>query len=207
MPKTKKKESNGFNTKRVLSLVVIFLSTFGITASFAQLSYSVQNRTSYVVKGKENKNVFDLKLANMSAAELIGNSKVISDAKINNGLTSFEVQLSKPGDAVKYTLEIQNKGNVDGKIASMSKGNPSCTAVSENDTRSEEQKNADATLVCGNLEYTLTYENGTSVAANDVIKAGETKKVTVSLGYKANGQPATDSVKVTVPSLAITLSE
>ena len=206
MPKTKKKETKEFNTKRVLALVVIFLSTFGITASFAQLSYSVQNRP-YVRVSAPEKDVFDMKLANLSAAELKGSAKVLSDAKLSNGLTSFEVQFTNPGDTVIYTFEIQNKGNVDGKVASLSKGNPSCTAVSDNDTRTDEEKNADSTLVCGNLDYTLTYEDGKAVASNDVVKAGETKKVVLKIAYKANIQTASDSVKVTVPSLPINLSE
>ena len=201
MPKTTtKKGKKQINHKSILLIVVLFLSSFAIVISFGTLAYAVQNNIS---SSSSNDIVydFDAKIANISKAETTGDAKVISNTKVNEKeIGVFEVQLTSPGDSVKYTLEIQNRGNIDASIVLFSKGTPTCQAIADDDTRNEEQKNADATLVCGNLDYYITYSDGTPVAKGDVISSRTTKKVIVKVAYKANSQKATDAVRVTVPS-------
>ena len=161
--KTKKEVTKKFNVKGFLAVVILFLGTFGLFLSFAQLAYSVQNRTDTVASRTDAK--WDIAINNVSKAELKGEAKSVNDPTSNNlGLTGFEATVRKPGDSVKE---------------------------------------ADSTLVCGSLEYSVTYEDGKEVAANDVIAAGSKKTVVMTVTYKEGSQEATGNVTVIVPSLTV----
>ena len=201
--KTKKEVTKKFNVKGFLAVVILFLGTFGLFLSFAQLAYSVQNRTDTVASRTDAK--WDIAINNVSKAELKGEAKNVNDPTSNNlGLTGFEATVRKPGDSVKYTFDINNAGSIEAKIAEFTKGKPTCKAASDGlDSRTDEVKEADSTLVCGSLEYSVTYEDGKEVAANDVIAAGSKKTVVMTVTYKEGSQEATGNVTVIVPSLTV----
>jgi len=204
MPRTKKEEpKKKFNLKKVLSLIVLFLGTFGITISFAELADSVQSARN--ISYSKGYSKWDIAITNVSKAELSGEAKVVNEPTTNNlGLTEFVVAFKNPGDSVKYTFEMKNGGNIDARLVEFTKGNPTCKEASDAlDSRSDEEKNADSTLVCGNLEYTVKYEDGTDVAANDVVNSYSSKKVVLTVTYKDNSRAANGSVEVMVPSLTM----
>ncbi len=204
MPRTKKEEpKKKFNLKKVLSIIVLFLGTFGITLSFAELADSVQSAKN--VSYSRGYSKWDIAIANVSKAELSGEAKVVNEPTANNlGLTEFVVTFKNPGDSVKYTFEMKNGGNIDARLVEFTKGNPTCKeATDELDSRSDEEKNADSTLVCGNLEYTVKYEDGKDVSVNDVVNSDSSKKVVLTITYKDNSRAANGSVNVMVPSLTM----
>ena len=52
-------------------------------------------------------------------------------------------------------------------------------------TGSGAAKDADETLVKGNMEYTVTYADGTAIQVGDALNAGATKNLKLTLTYKA----------------------
>ncbi len=201
--KEKKSKKNKTDLKQNLALVILFLGVFGLSLSFAKLAYAVQNMGVY--NKTDSKAKWDVGLANVSKAETKGEAKEVNRPSISNlGLTEVEVEFNKPGDEIKYTFEVKNDGTIDAKISELTKGNPTCkveTAALEN--RTDEQKNADSNIVCGNLEYTLTYDDGKEVSVNDAIGAKKSNKVTLTIKYKEDAPEVSGTVNVTAPATTI----
>ncbi len=204
MPKTKKEQpKKKFNLKKSLGVIILFLGIFGLTLSFVSLAYSVQLVRSYSVLNEHAK--WDIAITNVSEAETKGGAKVVNAPTVNNlGLTDYVVSFENPGDSVKYTFEIKNNGDIDAKLVEFTKGNPTCKNGSDAlDNRSDEEKEADSTLVCGNLEYKVTYEDAKDVAVNDMFAAKSTKKVVMTITYKEDSRATNGSVNVNVPTLTM----
>lgn len=83
----------------------------------------------------------------------------------------------EPGDSVTYTLEVKNGGTMDAILSSMNVEAPS-------------------TLEERNLEYTITYSDGTTITSGDTLKAGYSKTIVVVLKFKdsATSIPSTDTI-------------
>lgn len=76
-------------------------------------------------------------------------------------LINYDVSLVMPGDSVSFSFKLENLGTISGAIDSIVYGTPTCTSSTGN--------TADASLVCDNLEYSLTYLDGNQININDVI--------------------------------------
>ena len=64
----------------------------------------------------------------------------------------------------------------------------------------------DENNVCDNLTYTLTYANGTPVAVDDTLNAGETKSLKLTLTYSASvAAAALPKDDVSISNLAISI--
>ena len=120
---------------------------------------------------------------------------------------TYAVTLTKPGDSVNYLFKVENSGSLDAVIAVLTKNAPTCVGTGATPT-------ADASLVCDNLVYTLTYNtvNGTAVAQTDTLakNSGTPTQVTMVLNV---AYPSTmiavpnDDVTITIPTLTITYEQ
>ena len=79
----------------------------------------------------------------------------------------YRVLLDKPGDFYEFTVEVKNDGTIDAMIDSIT-----MTSLE--------------TDVSKYLSYTATYEDGTSLAQNDVLKKKSTATYIVRVEYKKN---------------------
>lgn len=174
---------------RVISLLVLILGVMGITVAFSAL------QTTLEIKGTASMTTatWNVKFANLGTVSLTGDASVTTaPTLIDTLIGNYSVVITKPGDSITYTFDVTNVGTLDAKIGTYAKAaSPTCTGTSATEAE------ADATLVCSNLTYTLTYTvGGATVAQNDTITAGETKNMTLTLSYGGSSLP-TDDVNIT----------
>ena len=131
-----------------------------------------------------------------------------------NGTTaSYEITLVKPGDSVTYYFKLFNTGTLDGEIAAITNSTPKCTSSTGNV--------ADESLVCDNLIYEVSYNDGTNLSMGDIYThhaegnqpnvclngttRGISKSMKVTIKFNENVTSVPTS-SVTVSNLATTIN-
>lgn len=122
-------------------------------------------------------------------------------------IKNYEVELKDPGDAVEYTFEVINEGDMNAKIDAITiNTGTSLSCASAGGTEM-------ANKVCANLKYTLKYADGTTVAAGDKLakkETGSTANVkTMKLKLELNPDMDTKDLPtkdVTVSNLAVIIA-
>ncbi len=133
-----------------VSIFALVVAVIGVTVAYAALS------TSLSVKfGKVTQSAFewDIKLKEGTVAGIVSgtNTTVCGNATVaDNSVTVDAITLSKPGDKCNYPLTVQNKGDVDANLASITASSPN--GVSCNSS-------VEGKLVCGNVVYSLAKDN------------------------------------------------
>ena len=104
-----------------------------------------------------------------------GSINAVSPATISSSKTevNYEVILNEPGDYYGFDVNVSNYGNVDAKIYNIVEK-----------TISERQKQ--------NLNYTVSYKDGTEIKVGDYLNAGETKTITVFIKFRDDNITAED---------------
>lgn len=164
---------------RIGILTLLIIAIILLTVAFAAMSTVLTiNGTGIVDPGG-----WGVKFENLSAPILKGGASVETPAKIEGEteINDFRAVLTKPGDSVSYKFDIKNYGQINAQISSLTKQTPVCTGLSTS------TGTADSTIVSSNISYTLTYtSNGSTVAKGDILNAGETKNVTLTLKYNSD---------------------
>lgn len=162
---------------QVLSVLAIVISITALTIGFAAFSSTLTIDGSAVVENTS----WNVHFESLSSAIIVGNAEATTDPTINTNTTSvssFDIALETPGDSVSYTFNVVNSGTYNAIISEISIPTPACTGTDIT------YATTDANNVSSNLSYTLTYENGTSVAKGDTLNAGESKQLVLKLEYK-----------------------
>lgn len=142
---------------------------------------------------------WDIHFENLNSS-VIGKAKLSSDNQlaIMNDSTTISGSIGNlylPGDSIIYTFDIVNKGTIPAVLSvSPTISVPECSSIditSSND-------------VCSNVEYTLTYADGTEIKTGDSLDDGEKKaaKLTLSLKDEMSSVPSED---VDITNIAATL--
>ena len=178
---------------KVLSIAALLVAVLGLTVAFAALSQTLTINGSATV----NTASWDIHFKNLSTPTLTGNAAVTTAPTIDTKGTTignYALKLTKPGDSVTYTFDVENKGTINAKISELVKAaKPTCTGTGAAAT-------ADAKIICDGLTYTLTY---TAVAKEDTLNANQTKNLTLKLAFESNSLPADD---VSISDLGITIT-
>lgn len=182
---------------KVLSVAALLVAVLGLTVAFAALSQTLTINGSATV----NTASWDIHFKNLSTPTLTGNAAVTTAPTIDTKETTignYALKLTKPGDSVTYTFDVENKGTINAKISELVKAaKPTCTGTGA-------AAAADAKIICDGLTYTLTYtEGGAAVAKEDTLNANETKNLTLKLAFESNSLPADD---VSISDLGITIT-
>lgn len=178
----------GKRMTNMLVLGALILGALGITVAFSAI------QTTLEIKGTATMDTatWNVKFANLSGPTLTGDASVTTAPTLIDTLVgTYAVVLTKPGDSIVYTFDVTNTGSLGAKIGTYGAASPSCTGVSATNAA------ADASLVCSNLTYTLTYTSGgAAVALNDTLAAGATKNLTLTISLGGASLP-TDDVNIT----------
>ena len=149
---------------KALVVVVLLIVVAGLTVAFAALSSSLNiNGTAYLDAAK-----WGIRFENLSSPTKIGSATTTGTAKIEETkaaeITGLNVSLSIPGDKVVYTVDLVNKGTINAKIDNIEK-----TVLT-----SEQQRY---------LTFKVTDQNGKEVSEGDILSAGETKNLTITIEF------------------------
>ena len=169
--------------RRTKSLVVVVLLIViaGLTIAFAALSTTLNiNGTAYLDAAK-----WGIRFENLSSPTKIGSATTTGTAKIEETksaeITDINVSLSIPGDKVTYTVDLVNKGTINAKIDNIEK-----TVLTQ-----EQQRY---------LTFKVTDKDGREVSEGDILSAGETKNLTITIEF------IKDLTKEDLPTNASTIS-
>ena len=178
-----------------IALVAFLLCGTIVFASFTQ-QLDIQGKATV------KKSSWSIKFANLQPVVKTGTATEVTEPTINTNdtkISEYDVTLTTPGDSVSYSFDVVNAGTFNAKISSITIPTPSCEGNGTNAA-------TDATNVCDNLTYTLTYADGSPIAVGDALNAGATKSLKLTLTYSssitANLLPTDD---VAISNLAIAI--
>ena len=151
------------------------------------------------VNSNSKSSTWDIHFENLNS-NVIGKAKLSSDnqLKIMNDSTTISGSVGNlylPGDSIIYTFDIVNGGTMPAVLSvSPTIGAPECSSLSMTSSND----------VCNNVEYTLTYDDGTDIRTGDSLDKGEKRaaKLTLSLKETMSSVPSED---VNITNIAATL--
>lgn len=166
------------NKKVLYGLVALalVLSVVGISVGFASMSTTLTiNGTTTVTPAS-----WKIKFANLQQSELTGDAEVVTAPQITSDthIGNYAVKLTKPGDSVVYTFDVENEGTLDAQLATYTFATPTITGTG--DTAA-----ADATIVTDNLVYTLTYDDGAAISTGATLASGGKASFKLTISYPA----------------------
>ena len=149
---------------KALVIVVLLIVVAGLTVAFAALSTTLNiNGTAYLDAAK-----WGIRFENLSSPTRVGKATTTGTAKIEETkaaeITDMNVNLSIPGDKIVYTVDLVNKGTINAKIDNIEK-----TVLTE-----EQQRY---------LIFKVTDKNGKEVSKGDILSAGETRNLTITIEF------------------------
>ena len=149
---------------KLLIISILFMLIAGLTVAFAALSTTLNiNGTAYLDAAK-----WGIRFENLSEPVKVGTATTTGTAKIEETkaaeITGINVGLSIPGDKVTYTVDLVNKGTINAKIDNIEK----------TQLTSEQQRY---------LTFKVTDKSGNEVSKGDILSAGETRKLTITIEF------------------------
>jgi len=186
---------NRKRTEKIVAVAALIIAIIGLSVGFAAMSTSLQIDGT----ARMNPASWEIKFENLSAPTITGDATVITAPTLSDtAIQTFAVSLTKPGDSITYTFDVNNIGSINAILGTFTKANtPTCTGTGATAT-------ADATIVCDNLVYTLTYSGGGVVGANDTLTAGQTRTMVLRIEYPATATQLPQNV-VNISNMGITL--
>ncbi len=149
---------------KALVVVVLLIVIAGLTVAFAALSTTLNiNGTAYLDAAK-----WGIKFENLSEPVKVGTVTTTGTAKIEETksaeINGINVSLSTPGDKVVYTVDLVNEGTINAKI----------DKIEKTKLTSGQQKY---------LTFKVTDKNGKEVSKGDILSAGETRNLTITIEF------------------------
>ena len=188
---------------KVLSLVALIVAVLGLTVAFAALSQTLTINGTASVNAAE----WDIHFANLSEPVIEGDATTIKPTLSGTSITGYTATVTKPGDSVIYEFDIVNAGTVDAIISSITIPIKyrECLATGLTDENCKPYdfnddgyiNVIDTSVYAEIINYGLYYSDTDKlVKKNDVLNAGETKRVklVVEYNYEASRLPKTNFV-------------
>ena len=188
------------NKVQNILLGVLAVGLIGITVAYAALTQQLTiNGTAKVASTK-----WDVHFGTVSAGDAKGYATAGTLSK--TAATTIEGDigtLRAPGDSITYTFDIENAGDINAIIDTVT-GGQSITCTSTTDSVAQ--------AVCNDLTYSITYTDGnTTIAKGDKLAKATNastptkKNVTLTVTYKSTATAvATEDVTVTANPMTIT---
>ena len=142
-------------------VVLLLLLILGISIGYAAISSDLTiNTIANIGKAK-----WDVHFSNIVKNE--NNVTATIEPTISEQTEiNYSVNLEKPGDFYEFTIDVVNAGTLNAVIAADGVANTELTETQD---------------IYAN--YTVTYADGTEIAAGDTLYAGETKTIKVRIEY------------------------
>lgn len=183
-------------------LGVLAIGLIGITVAYAALTQQLKiEGTAKVASSK-----WDVHFGTVSAGNAQGYATAGTLAKTGETTIAGDIgTLKAPGDSITYTFDIENAGDINAVIDSVTGGQSiTCTSATQ----------SVANAVCGDLSYSIKYTDGnTAIAKGDKLakatsaSAPTKKNVTLTITYnKTDAQQTLASEDVTVTADGMTIN-
>lgn len=166
---------------KYIVVMALIVAVLGISVAFAAMNQTLN------INGVANFNpaTWNVKFADLSSPLINGNATVtVAPTLTETRIGDFVVNFSKPGDFVTYTFSVKNDGTMNASLSTFTMADPSCVGSSEVTGVN------DASIVCSNLNYTLTYEDGSIINNGDSLPSGSEKRLRLTIGYNGTKLPS-----------------
>ena len=162
-------QNRGF---RALAIVALCISVIGLSIGFAAFSQTLTINGTGTLKGNTWKVIFDdLVTPTIGNGNLVGDTTSTEAINVAGTTFTFNVELFFPGDKVVYDFKVKNTGTIDAKITAVS-----LTGVTD--------------AAAKKINYTLTYADGTAIAQNDVLNAGDDEDLKLTVEFDSSATSA-----------------
>lgn len=157
----KKRHRRKFNTKQSFCFLIIFFLLVSIGIGYSVLTSNISLKgTTKINKASWNVRFENYKFDSASNATATSLTATSNYTKLNFGGT-----LNNPGNQLKLTTYVANRGTIDAMLSKIT-----LSGLTTDQTKY--------------LEYSVTYSNGQSLAAKDKLAVGESLPLIVTVKYK-----------------------
>ena len=151
--------------KKDLLIILMLVALVTMGTSYALLSQKVEQKGTGTVKGN-----WDVEITNVVESATQGNG-VSESASSDLTMATFAAGLSQPGDSVTYTVTVENKGNIDARLESIT---------------------SQATPEYGTDDNPYVIYTYDGITSESVLKAGESISFTVTVQYSNEATTVTN---------------
>ena len=180
---------------KVIAIVALLIAVVGLTVGYAAYSSTLTINGTANVDPASWKVNFGYKTGD----SLTGTIKChatenTAPTLADTTISGFDVTLKAPGDSVTYNFLIKNSGTLNAKLANFTMGTLTCAPNASGSISQE-----DATELCGELKYTLTYADDSTITTGTPLNSNDSKELKLKLEWpSASTLSVSDDVKVTI---------
>ena len=169
-------------TRNIL-LGVLVVGLITMTIAYASLSQRLNINGSAAVNGASN---WDVKFTEVTTGKITKTGYAAVDTTatlVQTGATQVltpQVTFKAPGDSVTFKFNVTNAGSINAKISSF-------TTITIGDvTSSSSSDSSNLSTFKNQISASLTYADGTAIAVNDTLNAGQTKNLKLVLTFSSS---------------------
>ena len=157
---------------QIVSVIALFLAVVGISVGFAMMSTTLEIAgTAKVIPA-----TWDIKFTNYSFSDNDTDaSQGTTPTMTDTTFTGYQVVLTKPADKGTYLVTVTNNGSIDAKVSTVTLGNNLTMTGAD----------ADKTILNGKINYNVTWEDGSAIAADDELLHGQSKNIKIEVEYSS----------------------
>lgn len=180
---------------KIIAIVALLIAVVGLTVGYAAYSSTLTINGTATVDPASWKVNFGYKTGNSLTGTINGHAtENTAPTLADTTISGFDVTLKAPGDSVTYNFLIKNSGTLNAKLANFTMGTLTCAPNASSSISQE-----DATELCGELKYTLTYADGSTITTDTTLDAGGSKELVLKLEWPSTSTlSVSDDVKVTI---------
>lgn len=180
---------------KVIAIVALLIAVVGLTVGYAAYSSTLTINGTANVDPASWKVNFGYKTGNSLTGTIKGHAtETTAPTLADTTISGFDVTLKAPGDSVTYNFLIKNSGTLNAKLANFTMGTLTCAPNASSSISPE-----DATKLCGELKYTLTYADDSTITTGTPLNSNDSKELKLKLEWpSASTLSVSDDVKVTI---------
>lgn len=181
---------------KVIAVIALLIAVVGLTVGYAAYSETLTISGTATVDPANWDVHFAYKTGDSLIATKTGSAAESTAPTLTaTSVSGFAVVLKAPGDSVTYEFSVKNTGTLDAKLTTFNMGQITC-APNTSSTISQQ----DATNLCNELNYTLTYAGGTAITTGETLtKTSGSKDLVLKLEWPSSSTlEVSDDVKVTI---------
>ena len=180
---------------KIIAIVALLIAVVGLTVGYAAYSSTLNINGTANVDPASWKVNFGYKTGDSLTGTKTGHAtETTAPTLADTTISGFDVTLKAPGDSVTYNFLIKNSGTLNARLANFTMGTLTCAPNASGSISQE-----DATKLCGELTYTLTYADGSTITTGTTLNSSYSKELKLKLEWpSASTLSVSDDVKVTI---------
>lgn len=180
---------------KVIAIVALLIAVVGLTVGYAAYSSTLTINGTANVDPASWKVNFGYKTGDSLTGTKTGHAtETTAPTLADTTISGFDVTLKAPGDSVTYNFLIKNSGTLNARLANFTMGTLTCAPNASGSISQE-----DATKLCGELKYTLTYADDSTITTGTPLNSNDSKELKLKLEWpSASTLSVSDDVKVTI---------